>query len=160
MEYTPFYTSFLDSCLLHLEFVNVRSNGLNRSFYYCSECNSSTVAIKHLDMRDNYIECVDSSQVVLTGYDCQCCDMGQNDTIGRIELNPSFVLSSDNTNCRMTFNSSSSCLMSYVSTGITINTFRCYDAANSGMTILSLVLTSDSFSCNCNSINPHLSIDS
>ena len=29
-----------------------------------------------------------------------CCDMGQNDTIGRIELNPSFVLSSDNTNCK------------------------------------------------------------
>ena len=28
----------------------------------------------------------------------RCCDMGQNDTIGKIELNPSFVLSSDNTN--------------------------------------------------------------
>ena len=27
-----------------------------------------------------------------------CCDMGQNDTIGKIELNQSFVLSSDNTN--------------------------------------------------------------
>ena len=27
-----------------------------------------------------------------------CCDMGQNDTIGKIELNPSFVLSSENTN--------------------------------------------------------------
>ena len=27
-----------------------------------------------------------------------CCDMSQNDTIGKIELNPSFVLSSDNTN--------------------------------------------------------------
>ena len=33
-------------------------------------------------------------------------------------------------------------------------------AANSGMTILSLVLRSDSFSCNCNSINSHLSIAS
>ena len=32
------------------------------------------------------------------GHDC--CDMGQNDTIGKIELNPSFVLSSDNTNCK------------------------------------------------------------
>ena len=31
---------------------------------------------------------------------CLCCDMGQNDTIGKIELNPSFVLSSDNTNCK------------------------------------------------------------
>ena len=29
-----------------------------------------------------------------------CSDMGQNDTIGKIELNPSFVLSSDNTNCK------------------------------------------------------------
>ena len=27
-----------------------------------------------------------------------CCDMGQNDTIGKIELKPSFVLSSDETN--------------------------------------------------------------
>ena len=30
----------------------------------------------------------------------RCCNMGQNDTIGKIELNPSFVLSSDNTNCK------------------------------------------------------------
>ena len=30
----------------------------------------------------------------------KCCDMGQNDTIGKIELNPSFVLSSDETNCK------------------------------------------------------------
>ena len=30
----------------------------------------------------------------------RCCDMGQNDTIGKIELNPSFVLSSDETNCK------------------------------------------------------------
>ena len=29
-----------------------------------------------------------------------CCDMSQNDTIGKIELNPSIVLSSDNTNCK------------------------------------------------------------
>ena len=29
-----------------------------------------------------------------------CCDMGQNDTINKIELNPSIVLSSDNTNCK------------------------------------------------------------
>ena len=29
-----------------------------------------------------------------------CCNMGQNDTIGKIELNPSSVLSSDNTNCK------------------------------------------------------------
>ena len=29
-----------------------------------------------------------------------CCDMGQNDTIGKIELNPSFVLSSNNIYCK------------------------------------------------------------
>ena len=29
-----------------------------------------------------------------------CCDMSQNDTIGKIELNPSFVLSSNNTYCK------------------------------------------------------------
>ena len=29
-----------------------------------------------------------------------CCDLGQNDTIGKIELNPSFVLSSVETNCK------------------------------------------------------------
>ena len=28
-----------------------------------------------------------------------CCDMGQNDTIGKIELIPSSMLSEDNTNC-------------------------------------------------------------
>ena len=30
----------------------------------------------------------------------RCCDMGQNDTIGKIELNSSFVLSSEETNCK------------------------------------------------------------
>ena len=30
----------------------------------------------------------------------ECCDMGQNDTISKIELNPSFVLSSDETNSK------------------------------------------------------------
>ena len=29
-----------------------------------------------------------------------CCDMGQNDTIRKIELKSCFVLSSDNTNCK------------------------------------------------------------
>ena len=37
------------------------------------------------------------SSSVLTAH---CCDMGQNDTIGKIELKPSIVLSSDNTNCK------------------------------------------------------------
>ena len=30
----------------------------------------------------------------------RCCNMGQNDTISKIELFPSIVLLSDNTNCK------------------------------------------------------------
>ena len=30
----------------------------------------------------------------------RCCDMSQNDTIDKIELKPSIVLSSDNTDCK------------------------------------------------------------
>ena len=30
----------------------------------------------------------------------KCCDMNQSDTIGKIELIPSIVLSSDNTDCK------------------------------------------------------------
>ena len=35
-----------------------------------------------------------------TKYCTSCCDTGQNDTIGKIELNPSFVLSSKSANSR------------------------------------------------------------
>ena len=53
--------------------------------------------------------------------------MGQNDTIGKIELNPSFVLSSDNTNCKNDIQLFPSCLMSLESMEIAINTYRCYE---------------------------------
>ena len=46
---------------------------------------------------------IDELYAKLKGYkvfSSLCCDMGQNDTISKIELNPSFVLSSDNTNCK------------------------------------------------------------
>ena len=36
----------------------------------------------------------------LIGKRTRCCDMGQNDTIGKIELKPSFILSSEETNCK------------------------------------------------------------
>ena len=36
----------------------------------------------------------------ITPIQSECCDMGKNDTIGKIELNPSFVLSSNRTNCK------------------------------------------------------------
>ena len=41
-----------------------------------------------------------------------CCDMGQNDTIGKIELNPLSSCQVTILITRMTFNCSSSCLMS------------------------------------------------
>ena len=41
-----------------------------------------------------------------------CCDMGQNDTIGKIELNPLSSCQVIILIARMTFNCSSSCLMS------------------------------------------------
>ena len=50
-----------------------------------SEQTNKTTCIKMPEMDDRFFK-------------CHCCDMGQNDTIGKIELNPSFVLSSDNTN--------------------------------------------------------------
>ena len=53
--------------------------------------------------------------------------MGQNDTISKIELIPLSSCQVIILIARMTFNSFSSCLMSYVSTGITINTSRCYE---------------------------------
>ena len=50
--------------------------------------------------------CSCSAVIIMGGVDASparathphCCDMSQNDTIGKIELKPSFVLSSDNTN--------------------------------------------------------------
>ena len=41
-----------------------------------------------------------------------CCDMGQNDTIGKIELNPLSSCQVIILIARMTFNCFSSCLMS------------------------------------------------
>ena len=55
--------------------------------------------------------------------------MGQNDTIGKIELNPLSSCQVIILIVRMTFNCSTSCLMSKESTEITINTSRCYEHA-------------------------------
>ena len=58
----------------------------------------------------------------------ECCDMGQNDTIGRIELNPSFVLSSDNTNYKNDIQLFPQLFDELRVNGdyqITINTYRC-----------------------------------
>ena len=54
-----------------------------------------------------------------------CCDMGQNDTIGKIELIPFSVLSETRLIVRMTFNSFSNSLSDQESTEIPINTYRC-----------------------------------
>ena len=86
--------------------------------------------------------------------------MSQNDTIGKIELNPSFVLSSDETNWK---NDIQYFLQLFdelrVNGDYHLTLTGVMSEANSGMTLHSLVLRSDSFSCNCNSINSHLSID-
>ena len=89
----------------------------------------------------------------------RCCDIGQDDIFPRIELIPSFVLSSDNTNCKNDIQlfhqlfDELKCLqrLSLTPPGVK-------SEANSGMTIHSLVLISDSFSCNCNSIQSPVSI--
>ena len=44
--------------------------------------------------------------------DYNCCDMGQNDTVGKIELNPLSSCQVMILIARMTFNYSTSCLMS------------------------------------------------
>ena len=83
----------------------------------------------------------------------------QDDIFPRIELIPSFVLSSDNTNCKndiqlfhQLFDELS------VHTGLPLTPPGVKSTANSGMTLHSLVLISDSFSCNCNSIQSPVSI--
>ena len=51
--------------------------------------------------------------------------MGQNDTIGKIELIPSSVLSEDNTNCCNDIHKFSNSLSDQESTENPINTSRC-----------------------------------
>ena len=89
-----------------------------------------------------------------------CCDMGQNDTIGKIELNPLSSCQVIILIARMTFNCFSSCLMRKCLQRLPLTPPGVMSEANSGMTLHSLVLRCDSFSCNCNSINSHLSIGS
>ena len=49
-------------------------------------------------LTDDIVMCRSNNVNGCTNFIHHCCDMGQNDTIGKIELKPSFVLSSDNTN--------------------------------------------------------------
>ena len=86
--------------------------------------------------------------------------MGQNDTIGKIELNPLSSCQVIILIARMTFNCSTSCLMTMCVQRLPLTPPGIMSEANSRMTLHSLVLSSDSFSCNCNSINSHLSIGS
>ena len=53
--------------------------------------------------------------------------MDQSDTIGKIELIPSFVLSSKSANSRNDIQLFPSCLMSIEAMEITINTYKCYE---------------------------------
>ena len=61
--------------------------------------------IKTKQIKCNYRkqECISVGRVPPTSMvivNLCCCDMGQNDTIGKIELFPSIVLSSEKTNCK------------------------------------------------------------
>ena len=83
----------------------------------------------------------------------------QDDIFPRIELIPSFVLSSDNTNCKndiQLFHQLFDELSVHHRLPLTPPGVK--STANSGMTLHSLVLISDSFSCNCNSIQSPVSI--
>ena len=54
----------LNNCFYHLEFVNLRNNGLNNFFenhHYTCMNTTDKVAIRHLDMRDNDIQCIHST---------------------------------------------------------------------------------------------------
>ena len=62
--------------------------------HYFTAQHSSLSVVNHEQIYGSHLLCVMIRNRKV------CCDMGQNDTIGRIELNPSFVLSSDNTNCK------------------------------------------------------------
>ena len=93
-----------------------------------------------------------SDHISVKAYSHQA-NMGQNDTIGKIELKPSIVLSSDNTNCKEWHSIVppavwwAKCLQR-----LPLTPPGAMSEANSGMTLHSLVLRCDSFSCNCNSI--------
>ena len=72
--------------------------------------NLQASGINYLQLKCNGAEDIGNNLVSISGNhlkhtflgQCRrdCCDMGQNDTIGKIELKPSIVLSSDNTNCK------------------------------------------------------------
>ena len=53
-----------------------------------------------LDYQKINSSCTDISVQTILFQKGRCCDMGQNDTIGKIELIPLSVLSTDNTNCK------------------------------------------------------------
>ena len=74
----------------------------------------------------------------------------QDDIFPRIELIPSFVLSSDNTNCKNDIQLFHQLFDELNRLPLTPPGVK--STTNSGMTLHSLVLISDSFSCNCNSI--------
>ena len=63
---------------------------------YCSIMTSRTENLRQISCKK-----IEKTEIISkNGLEDDCCDMGQNDTIGKIELNPSIVLSSDNTNCK------------------------------------------------------------
>ena len=85
----------------------------------------------------------------------------QYDTLLEIELNPSFVLPSDNTNYKNDIQLFLQLFDEHkVNRRLPLTLTGVMSEANSGMTIHTLVLSSGSFSCHCNSNSSHLSIGS
>ena len=83
------------------------------------------------------------------------------DTLLEIELNPSFVLPSDNTNYKNDIQLFLQLFDEHkVNRRLPLTLTGIMSEANSGMTIHTLVLSSGSFSCHCNSNSSHLSIGS
>ena len=90
-------------------------------------------------------------------YASECCDTGQNDTIGKIELFPLIVLSARVTNWKNDIHKLLQQFWVIKSQQRFQFTLKCVrHEANSGMTIHTLVHSSDTFSCHCNSVNCHL----
>ena len=82
----------------------------------------------------------------------------QDDIFPRIELFPLSSCQVIILIARMTFNCSTSCLRTKCLQRLSLTPPGVKSEANSRMTIHSLVLISDSFSCNCNSIQSPVSI--
>ena len=78
--------------------VPFESRSIMKTFVTCFTLVCTVIAMFALVLLQLFFQVSSKITGIALKYLTVCCDMGQNDTIGKIELNPSFVLSSDNTN--------------------------------------------------------------